>query len=147
MDDANLLRRPDGRRRARRVGAFFDTRCSWCMDMTGSWIWSGIAAYLAHRGWESWAPSFEGEAAGGRSIVWPSSWSSVEPYQPACAPAHDAGVVIAAKLARELRRSRHRRHAAPGASTRKLLGFAHPQFWSRAFLVIACSLLEAGRRV
>lgn len=29
---------------------------------TGSWIWSDLAGYLAHRGWESWAPSLLGES-------------------------------------------------------------------------------------
>jgi hypothetical protein len=27
---------------------------------TGSWIWQPLVTYLAHRGWESWAPSITG---------------------------------------------------------------------------------------
>lgn len=31
---------------------------------TDSWIWQPFASYLAHRGWESWAPSLIGLASG-----------------------------------------------------------------------------------
>jgi hypothetical protein len=29
---------------------------------TGAWLWEGAAGYLAHRGWESWAPELVGSA-------------------------------------------------------------------------------------
>jgi len=108
---------------------------------TGSWIWSGIAAYLAHRGWESWAPSFEGEAAGGSldRVAQLVELCRALPAPPVLL-AHDAGVVIAAKLAARV--------AAPAViAVTPLLArldggnlgiFAHPQFWSARLL---------GRRV
>jgi pimeloyl-ACP methyl ester carboxylesterase len=41
---------------------------------TGSWIWEPLMTYLAHRGWESWAPSIW-SPSGGTSSGWrPSGW-------------------------------------------------------------------------
>jgi pimeloyl-ACP methyl ester carboxylesterase len=53
---------------------------------TGSWIWEPLATYLAHRGWESWAPSIERPSNG------PPSGRSLSGWMPSGAA---AGVEIA----------------------------------------------------
>jgi hypothetical protein len=99
---------------------------------TGSWIWGGLAAYLAHRGWDSWAPSFDGRGADGASARLRQllELARILPAPPVVV-AHDASVVLATKLATSV--------GAPAiiAITPLLarldggdLGtFAHPQFW------------------
>lgn len=99
---------------------------------TGSWIWSGFAAYLAHRGWESWAPSFAGVADRRRQLM---EVCRALPAPPVIL-AHDAGAVTAVKLAAEV--------AAPAiVAITPLLSrrdggkpgvFSHPQFWSARLL-------------
>jgi pimeloyl-ACP methyl ester carboxylesterase len=68
---------------------------------TGSWIWRGFAAYLAHRGWDAWAPSFLDGAASGTPAD--RLGQLVELCRtlpdPPVLLAHDAGAVTAAMLA------------------------------------------------
>lgn len=70
---------------------------------TGSWIWAGFGAYLAHRGWESFAPSLAEappiDLAGAVDVV-----AALGPTLPAppIILAHGTGVVLAAALADRL---------------------------------------------
>lgn len=71
---------------------------------TGNWIWHELAAHLANRGWESWAPSFLREARN------PDQNERVRELMAVCrsmsAPpvivAHDAALTTARLLARDV---------------------------------------------
>ena len=66
---------------------------------TGSWIWQGFMGYLAHRGWDSWAPSFlEDERAGTDRVPLLVDLCRTLPAPPVLV-AHDAGAHVAADLA------------------------------------------------
>jgi pimeloyl-ACP methyl ester carboxylesterase len=66
---------------------------------TGSWIWHGFMAYLAHRGWESWAPSFlEGGVADDDRVMLLREVARAMPAPPVIV-AHDVGAVIATTIA------------------------------------------------
>jgi pimeloyl-ACP methyl ester carboxylesterase len=102
---------------------------------TGSWIWRRLAGYLAHRGWEAWAPSLlEAEPPvleHAEALVHLERVARELPAPPIVV-AHDAGVVAAMMLA-----------AAIGAPAVVALAplvapadagggrgiFAWPQFW------------------
>jgi hypothetical protein len=98
---------------------------------TGSWIWGGFAGYLAHRGWESWAPSLGAVAEPAERLFRLTEICRSLPSPPVLV-AHDVGIVTAAKLASLV--------AAPAivAITPLLhhadggdLGiFSHPRFWA-----------------
>jgi pimeloyl-ACP methyl ester carboxylesterase len=99
---------------------------------SGSWVWQGFMGYLAHRGWDSWAPSFlEGSV--------PSSADRVERLidfcrtlpSPPVIVGHDAGTHLATRLAVAIEAPAvvaispllSRRDAS------KARIFAWPQFW------------------
>lgn len=66
---------------------------------TGAWIWQPFATYLAHRGWESWAPSFVPALAGDpRDAL--ARVIAVMPASPVIV-AHDVGVLAAAEAVRD----------------------------------------------
>ncbi len=71
---------------------------------TGGWIWRRFAAYLGHRGWESWLPSFLEEEPlpdandRRRALI---ELCGTLPAPPVLV-AHDVGVAIAAALAAEI---------------------------------------------
>jgi pimeloyl-ACP methyl ester carboxylesterase len=66
---------------------------------TGSWIWHGFMGYLAHRGWESWAPSFlEGGVAEADRVEQLIEVCRAMPAVPVVI-GHDAGAILAATLA------------------------------------------------
>jgi pimeloyl-ACP methyl ester carboxylesterase len=69
---------------------------------TGGWIWQPLAGYLAHRGWESWAPSLlEGEPSWSDHEAMVVSLAAVARALPAppIIIAHDVGVVAGTILA------------------------------------------------
>jgi pimeloyl-ACP methyl ester carboxylesterase len=71
---------------------------------TGSWIWERLTPYLAHRGWESWAPSL---LAGARPLDFAQSVAALTRVASALdavpvVVAHDAGVVLASAVAAQL---------------------------------------------
>ncbi len=71
---------------------------------TGAWIWRQLASHLAHRGWDAWAPSFLDEGVApdaGTRIGLLVELCGTLPAPPVLI-AHDAGVGIAAALAREI---------------------------------------------
>lgn len=96
---------------------------------TGDWIWQPFATYLAHRGWESWAPSFTPPVGDDPRDVLARVVAAM-PAAPVVV-AHDVGVLAAA--------------AAVGAATPALVAiaplispaeshgfrgiFAWPRFW------------------
>jgi pimeloyl-ACP methyl ester carboxylesterase len=97
---------------------------------TDSWIWQPFATYLAHRGWESWAPSLA--AVPGAEVVRALDDVIRALPGPPVIVAHDVGVLTAASCAQ--------RAAVPAIvaiaplvpsfeinSERGL--FAWPQFW------------------
>jgi pimeloyl-ACP methyl ester carboxylesterase len=99
---------------------------------TGNWIWRGLMGYLAHRGWDSWAPSFlEGvpdpSAARLDQLVALCRTLSAPPV----IVAHDAGAMVAMSLASAVEAPAvvaiapllSRRDAATAGL------FAWPQFW------------------
>lgn len=104
---------------------------------TGSWIWSDFAAYLAHRGWESWAPSFLDGGAGGDSAD--RRHQLLEVCRALPAPpvllAHDAGVVTVAKIAVGIGAPAIVAIAPllPGADGGESTIFSRPQFWPARF--------------
>ena len=66
---------------------------------TGSWIWHGFMGYLAHRGWESWAPSFlEGAANDADRVALLLDVCRAMPAAPVII-GHDAGAVLATMIA------------------------------------------------
>lgn len=74
---------------------------------TGAWIWQPFATYLAHRGWESWAPSFTERDAGGAPTTGPEVANRAAALERVLAGlpatpvilAHDVGVLGAATSA------------------------------------------------
>ncbi len=68
---------------------------------TGAWIWEGFATYLAHRGWESWAPDLRSATpfADHASVVSALERMTGALSAPPIIIAHDAGLVAAALLA------------------------------------------------
>ncbi len=106
---------------------------------TGSWIWREFQAYLAHRGWESWAPSFlEAPAASFATdrVEWLVDACRTLPAPPIII-GHDAGAVIAATLASRV-------EAPAVVAIAPLLAsvdsgawgglYAWPRFWAARFL-------------
>jgi hypothetical protein len=72
---------------------------------TGAWIWQGLGGYLAHRGWESWAPSLlEGDRPWSDHEAMVDAVRAVAVAQPAppIIVAHDLGIVAAVALAHTL---------------------------------------------
>lgn len=71
---------------------------------TGGWIWRDFSAYLAHRGWDAWAPSFlEGEEVPDlerrrRTLIAVCR----ELPAPPVVVTHDAGIAVADLLATEV---------------------------------------------
>jgi len=98
---------------------------------TGGWIWRDFAGYLAHRGWESWLPSFAGMSSQAERVQQLAELRSALPAPPVVI-AHDAGVAIAMSAAATL--------DAPalvglsplvaGVHGGSLGVFARPQFWA-----------------
>jgi pimeloyl-ACP methyl ester carboxylesterase len=68
---------------------------------TGGWIWRDFAGYLAHRGWDSWLPSFAGECSEGERVRQLAELRSILPAPPIIV-AHDASLVIAVDAAATL---------------------------------------------
>jgi pimeloyl-ACP methyl ester carboxylesterase len=98
---------------------------------TASWVWEPFATYLAHRGWESWAPSLlEVADAPARTRVLEEIVRSFS--EPPIVITHDAGLAVAAPLAAN-------RAVVAVAALAPLVGpstgsgrrglFAWPQFW------------------
>jgi len=101
---------------------------------TGGWIWSRFAAYLAHRGWDAWLPSWLEDAS--LLDVDRRRHALIELCRTLPAPpilvGHDAGVAMALSIASEVAAPaivaiapvlpRIDRNAALGV-------FALPQFW------------------
>jgi pimeloyl-ACP methyl ester carboxylesterase len=102
---------------------------------TGSWIWLPMAAYLGHRGWESWAPSMAEAAAPPSDIeVLVSRVESVARALPASPiiVAHDTGVIAAAVLASRMPAPALIALApvvAPADAEGRRGIFAWPRFW------------------
>jgi pimeloyl-ACP methyl ester carboxylesterase len=71
---------------------------------TGGWIWRQLGPYLAHRGWDSWAPSFLDDESPPDVSVRLAALLEICRALPAppVLIAHDAGVGMAAVLAREI---------------------------------------------
>jgi pimeloyl-ACP methyl ester carboxylesterase len=68
---------------------------------TDAWLWHPMAAYLAHRGWESWAPSITTETVGDDADAVVEAVASVVATLPE-APiviTHDAGIGPGLRLA------------------------------------------------
>lgn len=100
---------------------------------TGSWVWHGFMGYLAHRGWDSWAPSFlEGTAAPSEDRVDQLIALCRTLPSPPVIVAHDAGAMVAIRLASAVGAPAvvgiapllSRRDAPTGGI------FAWPQFWT-----------------
>ncbi|HEY2385537.1 MAG TPA: alpha/beta hydrolase [Candidatus Binatia bacterium] len=97
---------------------------------TGSWVWEPVATYLAHRGWESWAPSVREVAE------LPARTRAVEAVaralpEPPVVITHDAGLVVAAPLAAAgaaVALAALAPVIGPGAGRGRGL-FGWPQFW------------------
>jgi hypothetical protein len=71
---------------------------------TGNWIWRELAAHLANRGWESWAPSLlrEGRAPSQHERVLELAEACRSMPAPPVIVAHDAAVTTARALARDV---------------------------------------------
>ncbi|MCC6766938.1 MAG: alpha/beta hydrolase [Deltaproteobacteria bacterium] len=71
---------------------------------TGGWIWRDFSAYLAHRGWDAWVPSFLSgrEAPGVESRRRALLDVCRDLPAPPVVVAHDAGLVFADLIARDL---------------------------------------------
>ena len=102
---------------------------------TGSWVWEPVATYLAHRGWESWAPSLREVADLAARTRAAEAVARALP-EPPVVLTHDAGLVIAAPLVAA-------GAAAAIAALAPVVGtgggagrglFAWPQFWRARML-------------
>ncbi len=97
---------------------------------TGTWIWEPLATYLAHRGWESWAPSFPDLAdASGRTRALERVILALP--APPVVITHDAGLLAALPLAKSAATPAMVAVAPlvpPRAGGARGL-FAWPQFW------------------
>lgn len=105
---------------------------------TGAWMWRGFASYLAHRGWDAYAPSFleSGPAFDlADRVRFLDRFCATLPAAPVVV-AHEAGIIPATTLARAI--------GAPAIvvfaplvlpSDGGVLGvLAHPRFWrARSF--------------
>jgi pimeloyl-ACP methyl ester carboxylesterase len=96
---------------------------------TGGWIWRQFAAYLAHRGWDSWVPSFLDGSPPSDARDRLHALRAVCDTLPAppVLIAHDAGTELATLLSREV--------VVPAIVAIAPLGryssvFSDPQFWS-----------------
>jgi pimeloyl-ACP methyl ester carboxylesterase len=75
---------------------------------SGAWVWSRMASYLAHRGWESWAldrldgPEARESAAAGPDLLGRCQGVARAMPAPPVLVAHDAGAVIALRIAAAL---------------------------------------------
>ena len=67
---------------------------------TGAWIWRGFAAYVAHRGWDSWAPTLLDDPETADATARLDRLRDVvrDLDEPPIVVTHDAGLVTAARL-------------------------------------------------
>jgi pimeloyl-ACP methyl ester carboxylesterase len=97
---------------------------------TDSWIWEPFAAYLAHRGWESWAPSLTTVPASAAAHALDDVMRAL-PAAPVIV-AHDVGILAAASCAQRgtVPAIVAIAPVAPPSETASGRGiFAWPQFW------------------